>query len=103
MCKVATIFGFDSLIIYGDSQVIIQWDKGKYNLQVMARNNWCYRTKSLLSSFSTLELRHIYSKENCDVGRLSKEALPEKEGVLMWLELENTSLVDQRLFNIFQI
>ena len=33
--------GIDSLNIYEDSNIIIEWAKGGFNLQVIHLNSWC--------------------------------------------------------------
>ena len=38
----------DSFRIYGDSLVIVNWDKHFYKLHAISLHRWCLRTKALL-------------------------------------------------------
>ena len=55
--------GIDSLNIYGDSKIIIEWAKGNYNLQINLLNSWCKRTRLLISEadmFSKIVVKEVF-------------------------------------------
>ena len=51
--------GIYDISIYGDSKIIIGWDKGCFGLQVLHLNQWCSRVKSLIKDFIHISFRHI--------------------------------------------
>ena len=56
--------GIDSFSIFGDLKVIIEWEKGDFNLQVLLISFWCRRVKGLCTfqGFKILK-KTIYQKK----------------------------------------
>ena len=93
--------GIDSLVIYGDSKIIIEWEKGNFNLQVNLLQSLCKRMISLITYFNQLYFMHIRRSYNKKVDRLSKTMVKEVFGNLFFhafqegnIFLEGSELID---------
>ena len=64
--------GIDSLSTFGDSKIIIEWEKGLFNLHVFPLKSWCRRTKVWISSFIQVSFLHISMIFNSESYKLSK-------------------------------
>lgn len=84
--KVAAICGIDSLIFYGDSLVVINWENKQAKLENTQLYHWCSRIAFLVSHFVDLSINHVYRENNDVADTLSKEALDGDPGVLLWEE-----------------
>ena len=93
--------GIDSLVIYGDSKIIIEWEKGNFNLQVNLLQSLCKRMISLITYFNQLYFMHIRRSYNKKVDGLSKTTVKEVFGNLFFhafqegnIFLEGSELLD---------
>ena len=67
--------GIPKLSIYGDSSVIINWEKGSASLSPPELLHQCRDTRKLCSCFLELTFCHIYREFIQHVDSLSKKAL----------------------------
>jgi len=65
----------DTLLLLGDSKLIINWLNGLTDFHVAALFCWKDRTKKATSLFSKLTFQHIFREENSEADLLSKQAL----------------------------
>ena len=64
--------GLPMLHIYGDSSVIINWEKGISTLSSLDLEAWCENIKELTTLFSSIDYQHVYKEYNERVDILSK-------------------------------
>jgi ribonuclease HI len=74
----ASRLNLDTLLLFGDSRIIIDWLKNKGKLQVTTLLGWKDRIRQLQSSFIKLNFKHIYRENNKEADSLSKAALKKK-------------------------
>ena len=82
LSKFASTLGIDILKIYGDSLVIVNWEKKSFSLHVISLFRWCWRIEYLLASFHVMNIDHIFREHNTNADSISKEALGEEEGFI---------------------
>jgi ribonuclease HI len=85
----ASRLNLDTLLLFGDSRIIIDWLKNKIKLQVTTLFGWKERIKQLQSSFIKLNFKHTYRENNKEVDSLSKAALKKKAGIItynLWVD-----------------
>ena len=58
------MMGLPKLNIFGDSSIIINWEKGTTSLSPLDLQYWCRDTRNLFSRFLELSFFHIYRKHN---------------------------------------
>jgi len=73
--RVAKDIGLPYLHIFGDSSVIINWDKMEYTLDMVNLEAWCFNTRILMSSFTWVDFSHVYREHNRRAYILSKQGL----------------------------
>jgi ribonuclease HI len=64
-----------SILVQGDSKIIIDWLKEKGRLQVVKLECWKLRIKNLIGLFQPISFTHVYREDNEVADRLSKQAL----------------------------
>ena len=69
----AASLGLPFLMVWGDSQVVINWENTNAVLNVLDMVHWCERDVALKSSFLSLNFSQIYREHNSSVDALSKE------------------------------
>ena len=69
----AQMMGIPKLRIFGDSLVIINWEKGTASLSPPELYHWCRDTRKLCSCFLELYFCHIYREFNQLADCLSKK------------------------------
>ena len=75
------------LHVFGDSSVIINWEKGESTLDMVNLEAWCNNTKKLISSFTYVDFNHVYREYNKRADTLSKAGLNEVLGHLTFTEI----------------
>lgn len=84
--KVASICAIDSVKVFGDSLVIINWANKQANLENTLLHHWCQRTSFMLNNFLDLSILHVYKENNDVADSLSKEVVDGERGALYWEE-----------------
>lgn len=87
--------GFQSLNIYGDSQVAINWFNGQFNINAISLEPWMDEIRSLTACFVSISCQHILREANRVADQLSKEALGPISGFMHFNEFLDGVLVDQ--------
>jgi ribonuclease HI len=85
----ASKLNLDTLMLFGDSRIIIDWLKNKCKLQVTTLLGWKDRMRQLQSSFIKLNFKHIYRESNKEADSLSKAALKKKVRIItfnLWVD-----------------
>ena len=72
--------------IFGDSSVIINWEKGISTLTTLDLEAWCKNIKELTTLFTTIDYQHVYREYNEKADFLSKEALKFPTDLLTFIE-----------------
>ena len=87
--------------IFGDSSVIINWEKGSIALSPLELFHWCQETRNLITSFPDLSFSHIFREHNRIADRLSKTALTMTPGFGCFSEFSEDHLVTYDTFQLF--
>ena len=95
------MMGIPSLQVFGDSSVIINWEKGKSTLSPPKLHYWCRETRKLCTHFLALSFDHIYREHNQQVDRLSKVALTLALGFDTYFEFFDGLLTSHDNFKLF--
>jgi ribonuclease HI len=73
-----------NLHLMGDSKLVIEWLKQKVRLNSVSIEGWKNRIHELVASFQTINYSHIFREFNMVADTLSKEALLEPSGRLIY-------------------
>ena len=93
------MMGIPLLHVFGDSSVIIKWEKGSTALSPPERFHWCRETRKLFTCFPDLSFIHIYREHNQIADRLSKTALSLAPGFGSYSEFFNCLLITHAKLN----
>ena len=85
----------------GDSEIAIDWINEKNDLHVVQLRNWRERIKDFVHTFTEINFQHIYREFNQATYYLSKVALREHEGFIIFQLFQNNSLLGQRRIQIY--
>ena len=99
--RVAKDIGLPYLHIFGDSSVIINWEKKESTLDMVNLEVWCYNTRLLMSSFTWVEFSHVYREHNKRVDILSKEGLHLAPGHLLLTESFDDEIIGEDSLQLF--
>ena len=99
----ASLNGISNISIYGDSKIIIEWDKGVYGLQVLNIKQWCWRVKLLIKEFNHLSFKHISRSLNKEANRLSKKSCFFKRRYFMFSRRIGRSNYNQWIERVWSI
>ena len=75
LLHITQLMGIPKLNIFGDSAVIISWEKGIATLNPPTLSHWCRDTRRLISCFHHLSFSDIFREHNQQADYLSKSAL----------------------------
>lgn len=89
---------FNSLRIYGDSKIIVDWANDKGSLHVAILELWGERLRSLMSYLSQLSFSHVYRCFNNQTDQLSKRAVGAEKGIFHFEEFEDFVKIDEASF-----
>ena len=98
---VTLLMGIPKMNIFGDSAVIISWEKGITALNPPALSDWCMDTRRLISCFHHLSFSHIFREHNQLADRLSKSVLTLALGCGKYSEFIEGLLVSHDTFHLF--
>ena len=96
----AQMMGLPKLRIYGDSSVIINWEKGIASLSPPEIHHWCRDTRKLYSCFLELSYYHIYHEYNQLADRFSKTTLSLAPGSGSYFEFFEGLLASHDSFKL---
>jgi hypothetical protein len=72
--------------VYGDSKIIIEWLCDKGQLQVHNLEGWKERILKLTNNFHSISFQHIYREYNSATNTLSKHALQQAPGKIVYFQ-----------------
>ena len=101
LLSVAKDFGLPNLYVFGDSSVIINWVNGDSSLNMVNLDAWCYNTKLLLSTFTHVDISHVYREYNTRADTLSKEGLMEDVGYLTLSQICDGEALEEVRMQLF--
>ena len=84
--RVTKDIGLPYLHIFGESSVIINCERGESTLYMVNLEAWCDNTRLLMSSFTRVDIIHVYREHNTRADTLSKEGLCLALGHLLLTE-----------------
>ena len=93
--------GLPYLHIFGDSSVIINWEKGESTLDMVNLEAWCYNTRLFISSFTRVDFNHVYREHNKREDILSKEGLHLALGHLLLTESYDDEIIEEDSLQLF--
>ena len=85
----------------GDSKVIIDWVNGKSSLHSIFHQHWMIQVKRLIQSFEKMTIFHIYRIFNNEAYLLSKQAIKDMNGFLLFEESLRENLIDYGYYYVF--
>ena len=74
------------LHIFGDSLVIINWEKGRSTLSTLDLEAWFLHIRDLSPSFIAIDYKHVYREHNKKAYILSKEGLKMASSLLSFTD-----------------
>ena len=101
LLDVAVDLGIPSLNIFGDSAVIINWEKCHASLDPPDLSHWCMDTRRLISCFLHLSFSHTYREHNQLANRLSKYGLSLAPRCGNFSEILDCHLASSDTFHLF--
>jgi ribonuclease HI len=93
--------GSQSLFIFGDSKVVVDWFNGDAGLNVVVLQAWKCIIQTLRSIFSSIKSMHIHREFNSQPDKLSKLGLYSQFGLLQVEEFEEEVLISSTTFSPF--
>ena len=81
--------------------MIINWEKGKSTLDIVNLEAWCYNTRLLISSFTWVDLSHVYREHNKRAYILSMEGLCVAPGHLLLTESYDDEFIGEVSIQVF--
>ena len=100
--RVAKDIGLPYLHIFGDSSVIINWAKGVSTLYMVNLEAWCENSKLLMTSFTRVDISHVYREHNTRADTLSKEGLCLAPGHLLLTESYDDEFIGEDFIQLFK-
>ena len=95
------MMGLPKLKIFGDSTVIINWEKGTASLTPPELIHWCRDIRKDGSCFLELSFFHVYREHNQTANCLSKKALSLAPRSGFYFEFFDDHLTSQDSFMLF--
>ena len=97
----AEAIGLPSLYIFGDSTVVINWDKKKGCFVFFRPGHWCDNIVRLKDSFLSLDVDHVYREHNMKAYVVSKETLMLTTGHLSFMEFYEDGCIGGENLQLF--
>lgn len=82
MLGIAKEKGLTCLQLIGDSQIVVEWENGKFRLENLIFVPLLGRIREVRAKFSPLSFQHVYREHNYKADQLSKEILRLQEGLM---------------------
>ena len=95
------MMGIPTLKVFGDSSVIINWEKGNATLSPPDLHYWCRESRKLCTHFLELSFFHIYREHNHQADSLSKVALNLALGYTTYSEFFDGLMTSHDNFKLF--
>lgn len=75
LLHLARSLDIEAIQIAGDSMIIVEWFRGKFELELIQLTYWMDRILMLKGQFLEINIQHVYREMNSDADYLSKMAL----------------------------
>ena len=98
LLSLAQVKHINKIQIFGDSQLVINWAKGKYIIQNIILSHVLLEVNQLSNMFELVELKHIFCERNTSANDLAKSGAVVMEGY--WYIKE---FIDSGSFETYQI
>ena len=95
------MMGLPKIQVFGDSYVIINWEKGTTSLTPPDLVHWCRDIRKLSTYFLELSFGHVYREHNQIADNLSKKALTFALGSGFYSEFYDGQLTSHDKFMLF--
>jgi hypothetical protein len=99
--RLALHLSINHLQILGDSKVVIEWLENKGSLHVCAIEGWKARIRDMVRCFEFISYNHIPRDFNSEADILSKQALGEPEGGIIYYPWNNDIAGRKNHINIY--
>ena len=81
--------------------MIINWAKGVSTLDMVNLEAWCENTRLLMTSFTRVDISHVYREHNTRADTLSKEGLYLAPGHLLLSESYDEEFIGEDSIHLF--
>ena len=98
---IAKLTGLPLNKIFGDSQVIINWARGKYKLSTIELSHWCSEITDLIQDSADVDISHVFREHNPREYCLSKDALLLNPSLCAFSEFYDNSLCSSGIMKLF--
>ena len=93
--------GLPMMHIFGDSSIIISWEKGISTLTSLELEAWYENIKELTTLFTSIDYQHVYREYNEKENILSKEGLELASGLLSFTEYYEGIVIGEATIQFF--
>lgn len=83
--------------IYGDSLCVIEWAKGRADLNILLLKLWLSRVRALINKLPNLSFSHLYRCFNEEEDKLSKTSLGDMDGLFHCKEFVDGTLTGSQV------
>jgi len=97
----AHLLNFNTLRIFGDSLIVINWLNGVSLFRAKNLLHHCSSIRQLLGLFDKVQFQHIFRQHNKEADLLSKKGLESPEGLLQIEEIKNDLVIRFSTHRIF--
>ena len=91
------------LHIFGDSLVIINWEKGRSTLSTLDSEAWFLQIRDLSACFTAIDYKHVYREYNKKAYILSKEGLKMASGLLSFIDFCKGIVIGEGNLQLFSL
>jgi ribonuclease HI len=99
--RLAIHLSIQRIQIMGDSRVIIDWLNNKANFHSSSLEGWKDRIKVLINDFQDISFNHVYREYNSEADYLSKMALKEPSGKIIYYQWINGKEGPKNSLNLY--
>ena len=93
--------GLPGIHIFGDSSVVIDWEKEISSLTILDLEAWCNNIKKLSASFSYVDYKHVYREYNEKTEILSKDGIIMASGLLSFTKFCEGIVIGEATIQLF--
>ena len=91
--------GLEGLQVFGDSELKIDWEKGKSEMHNLFLQPVLDQINILMGRFYILPFIHVYKEHNMQADRLSKQNLKLLKKSWCWWKMEGMGIIIKGLFS----
>ena len=87
-------------MVVGDSKAIIDWAMNKHTLHNLDLQHWVIQTRSIINSSHSILFNHVMRELNTEADHLSKLALKEEPGKIVWELFQEGTCTEHGILSI---